>query len=564
MNFKKRRINSNISKIRQSFLKHQSTTAKETHPTTEVPEAVEKTIPNYQTLHKNLKYFTFFAGFLVILGLFWITISLVKSLDFGSLIFSFGKQLKTDSHGHTNFVLTGIGGGEHDGGNLTDTIMLVSLDQTNNNVKMLSIPRDLYIEDKATGGQRMNKIYDTYLNKYKSSAKGMEKLAESVTNVTGVSIQYTVKVDFAGFVKIIDAMGGITVNVENAIHDPFFPMGESIKYQTFDIKAGVQNLDGETALKFARSRKTTSDFDRAKRQQQVMTAIKEKAFDLNILTDPSKLQNLYGSLSDSIQTTLTVSEIIELAKIAKSINRENMESRVFSDDFTSCGGLLYTPDRSQFGGAAILLPAGKDFEETKTFANNYLYSNQIGHSPIQILNGTKTSGLALNYLNRLSRDCLDTIYYGNATNRDQENSVIYYTKDQNGQIPDALKQIKLIINAPNVEGIPPEYLETPKRAPAQIIIELGADYKSVTTTDPFNKLLYLAPIEPKVPEVTGAESISIRTETTDATSTISIPKTSTGSTTTITSKPTPTTPAKTNSTTSTTPAKPTTTKKTTP
>lgn len=524
MEFKKRRINSNLQKIREFITRSDKNPLSNTSGSNTIfPSPVSNLPP-------SLKYGVILVGILIIIGLFWLTISLIKSLDFGSLVFSFGKQLKTDSHGYTNFILTGTGGAEHDGGNLTDTIMIVSLNSDTKSVKMLSLPRDLYIDDKLTGGQRINKIYDTYYHKYKSSQEGMSKLAETITSITDIPIQYTVKVDFDGFVKIIDALGGITVNVENAIHDPYFPLGESEFYQTFNIEAGVQQLDGETALKYARSRKTTSDFDRAKRQQQIMTAIKEKAFDLDLLTNPSKLQTLYGSLADSITTNLTVSEILELAKIAKDINKDNIQSRVINDDFTSCGGILYTPVRDYFGGAAVLLPAGNEFDEMKRFAQNYFYNDTTSINPIQVLNATKTSGLAYNYLNRFSRECLDVIYYGNATNREQEKSVIYYNRDLNGKIPEALKVVKEMFDAPVVEGIPSEYLDTPKRAPAQIVLEIGMDYQNLTFPDPFNNLKYMTPIEDpnaeKTDETTGAEPIAIRGETTASHS-----STSTGTTT---------------------------------
>ena len=451
--------------------------------------------------------------------------ALVKSLDFGSVIFSFGKQLKTDEHGKTNFLLAGIGGGEHDGANLTDTLIIASLDQQTKQVKMLSIPRDLYIEDKVNGGERINKIYDSYYHKNKDQAYGMEKLSETVTKLTGIPIQYSARIDFNGFVKIVDALGGITVNVEHDIHDPFYPKGETIKYETFDIKAGIQELDGETALKYARSRKTTSDFDRAKRQQQTIAAIKEKALSSNVLTDPAKIQNIYNSVADSIETNLSVSEILELAKIAKDINKDKMESRVLTDDFTSCGGFLYTPNRDNFGGAAVLLPAGNEFDEINRFSKEYFYSPSIGPSAIQVLNATKTPGLAQTYLNRISRDCLDVTYFGNATNREQAKSVIYYNKDQNGQIPAALNAIKEIINAPVLEGIPAEYLQTAKRASSQIVIEIGADYKSITSADPFSKLLYTAPTIPKTTTETTAqpEAINIRKTSSETDSNNSTP-----------------------------------------
>lgn len=492
MNFKKRRIRNHLRKIANTPLSN--------HP--------DHSLSNHTPRNLNPRYIhliTIVAGIIILFGFFWVTVSIIKSLDFGSLVFSFGKELKKDTHKQTNFLLVGVGGDMHDGSNLTDTIIIASLSDKDKKVKMLSLPRDLYVDDKQTGGQRINKIYDTYLNQYDSSPKAMSKLGEVVTTMTGIPINYYVKVNFDGFVKIVDALGGVTIDVEDAIYDPYYPKGETIRYETFSLPAGIQEMDGETALKYARSRKTTSDFDRAKRQQQLLSAMKEKALSLNILTDPGKIQNLYNSLADSLETNLSVAEIIELAKLSRDINKDQLESRVLSDDFTSCGGLLYTPVRDYFAGAAVLLPAGNDFDELKRFAVNYFYLPSDTLTEIQVLNGTKIPGLAGEYLNRLSRDCLNVVYYGNASNRELKTSTIYYlpnpaTTESNptniNPLPKAVELIKQTIDAPAVEGIPPDYLSGEKRQNSRIVIELGADYKKLTTEDPFNKLLYMTPIAP--------------------------------------------------------------------
>ncbi|MCC6643589.1 LCP family protein [Candidatus Peregrinibacteria bacterium] len=501
MNFKKRRIRTNLSKIKNIVNKP----AEETTSTNFDPEQLEHNSSKHSNNH-SMHLLSIGAGIIILVALFWVAFSLIKNLDFGSIVFSFGKDLHKDDHKLTNFLLVGTGGAEHDGSNLTDTIIVASLDQESKTVKMLSLPRDLYIDDKETGGQRINKVYDTYLVKYKNSPKAMEKLGELITSLTDMPIHYYVKIDFDGFVKIVDAMGGVTVDVEHSIYDPNYPLGETDKYTTFKIDAGVQNLDGETALKFARSRKTTSDFDRAYRQQQLLSAIKEKAISLDILTNPTKIQSLYNSVADSIETNLSVTEIIELAKISKDIDKNAIQSRVITDDYTSCGGLLYTPVREYFGGAAVLLPAGEEYDEINKFSDNYFNSKGTLNHEIQVLNGTKTANLALTVLNRLSRDCLNVVYYGNASDRTLEKSVIYYNTDLpeesaenqkkivSDNIPPEIAIIKKIFDAPVIEGIPPEYLESEKRANSKIVIEMGADYKSLLSKDAFDNLKYTTPV----------------------------------------------------------------------
>lgn len=501
MNFKKRRIRNKLTKIQKIL--ETPTPENITPPTTSIPvqeipvasspftnfEPAEEPYKKTGLSQKHIAGLSIIGGIILIFGLGFLIINLVKSLDFGSFIFSFGQELSKDEHQKTNFLLIGTGGEGHDGANLTDTLIVASLDQQNKQVKMISIPRDLYVDLADTGGQRINKVYDTYLNEGETGA--IEKLEETITKITGAEIQYYVKVDFDGFVKIIDALGGVEVNVEDTIHDPFYPKGETIYYETFHIDAGLQTLDGETALKYARSRKTTSDFDRARRQQQLMAAVKDKALSLDLLTNPDKLQKLYSSIDSSIETDLTVSEILELGKLSQDINRDQIDSRVLSDQFDSCGGFLYTPNREMFGGASVLLPAGNDFQYINQFTRDYFDNDFRQISEIQVLNGTKTSGLAGKYLDMLNRACLNVVYYGNANDRAMDESRIFYAVDEEGNPPADLELVKHYLNAPAIEGIPPEYLETEKRANSKIVIELGADYKQIAADDPYDKLLYV-------------------------------------------------------------------------
>lgn len=532
MNFKKRKIRHNLNKTNHyNETPSESESSAEKLPDINFPQP-RKAKDNSNSFH----LLSIGAGIIVLFALFWIAFSMIKTIDFSSLVFSFGKDLHKDDNKLTNFLLVGVGGSEHDGSNLTDTIILASLDQHNKLVKMLSLPRDLYIDDKLTGGQRINKLYDTYLVKYKNSAKAMGELEKTVSEMTDMPIQYYIKIDFNGFVKIVDALGGVDVNVEKAIYDNTYPLGETEKYTTFKIDAGPQHLDGETALKYARSRHTTSDFDRARRQQLLLAAIKEKAFSLELLTNPTKIQNLYNSVADSLETNLSVAEIIELAKLAKDINKDNIQSRVITDDYGNCGGLLYTPVRDYFGGAAVLLPAGEKYEEINKFSHNYFNSPSLLTNEIQVLNGTKTSGLALTALNRLSRECLNVVYYGNAANRELKTSTIYYQlpASENAEekktdeksivpanLPPEIAIIKQFFNAPVVEGIPAEYLESPKRANTSIVVELGADYKQIMSDDPFDHLKYMTPVAKEEDETatdTSEHPISATTTTTSTTS----------------------------------------------
>lgn len=443
---------------------------------------------NKYTLHITTVTGSLMVIFVLVFGIY----SVIKSLDFSSIVFSFGKTLLTDENGRTNILLIGSGGEGHDGANLTDTIIVASIDYENKVVPMISIPRDFYVISDEYGNQRINSVYDTFMRR-DGKRQGIQKLKEIVEGITGTDIQYYAFVNFQGFEDIVDAIGGVEVMVEDDIYDPYYPKGETIYFETFKLKAGLQLLDGETALKYARSRKTTSDFDRARRQQQLIYAIKDRAFSMAILTDPGKIKSVYDSVADSIDTNLSLAEILELAKLSKEFSKDNILPVVLNDDPSSCGGLLYTPAREYFDGASVLLPAGGDYSHLHRIVNTvFNYTKTVSaQEEIQVLNGTKTPGLAGVTMNLLLRNCLNVTYYGNATNRALEQSTIYYKPGPEGEEPATLALIKELVPVPVMAGIPPEYTESEKRQNTVIVIELGIDYLDIKPEEPFNTLKFL-------------------------------------------------------------------------
>lgn len=472
---------------------------------------------NKYTLHIA----TITGSILVILVLVFGIYTVIKSLDFSSIVFSFGKTLLTDEHGRTNIMLIGAGGEGHDGANLTDTIILASIDYENKVVPMISIPRDFYIISNQYGNQRINSVYDTFLRR-QSKAEGIQILKEIVGEITGTEIQYYAFVNFQGFEDIVDSLDGVEILVENDIYDPYYPKGETIYFETFKLKAGLQQLDGATALKYARSRKTTSDFDRAKRQQKLMYAIKDRALSMEILTNPNKIKSLYDSVAGSIDTNLSLAEILELAKFAEEFNKDDIFPAVLNDDPNSCGGLLYTPAREYFDGASVLLPAGKDYSPVQQVVSTlFNHTKTVAtQEEIQVLNGTKTPGLAGVTMNLLLRNCLNVTYYGNASDRSLTKSTIYYKPGPEGEEPVTLSLIKELVPLPVIAGIPPEYTESAKRQNATIVIELGIDYLDLKPEEPFNTLKFLtapASTKPATSDDT-ADTDSTTIKPTDSTS----------------------------------------------
>ncbi len=225
----------------------------------------------------------------------------------------------------------------------TDTMILVTIDPENKTAGMLSLPRDLWLEIPGFYESRINTAY--YLGEKNDYPGGGPALAmKTVQYNFGVPVHFYVEVDFDGFRKIVDTLGGLDIQVPKTIDDPTYP-DEDYGYDPFHINAGLQHLDGATALKYARTRHLDSDFGRAARQQQVLMAIKDKALKLGLLP---KVPELWTTMAGTVNTDLQLVDILELAKLADKITPDKVETVVLGKDYT----VNYTTD----AGAMVLLP----------------------------------------------------------------------------------------------------------------------------------------------------------------------------------------------------------------
>ena len=295
----------------------------------------------------------------------------LKVLNVRSIVSVAATDLPTDSYGHTNVLLLGKGDANHDGIDLTDTIMIASLDPTKTkSAVLLSVPRDLYLlKTEHMGVGKINTMYRDYKTalirqgktKEEASKLAMTEMGKELGLALGIQIHEVVMVDFSGFVQAVDAVGGVDVDVTKDLMDTEYPANET-SYTTFEIHAGPQHLDGETALKYARSRHSTSDFDRSRRQQQILKALSDKMKSGGMLARPDQIVQLISILKEHVDTTLAVRDMLGLAKIGESIDPTNLYSVQLNDQnglygaFVLPGGLLYTPPRDQFKGSSVLLP----------------------------------------------------------------------------------------------------------------------------------------------------------------------------------------------------------------
>ncbi|MBT4384701.1 LCP family protein [Candidatus Peregrinibacteria bacterium] len=396
------------------------------------------------------------------------------------------KSLTTDQNGNTNILLLGVGGEGHDGQNLTDTMIIASIDRKKNLVPMLSIPRDIYVENDIVGwGTRINSIYEFILDEHEDHELAMDQLIKEVENLSDMEIHYYAKIDFQGVTDVIDALGGIEVTVEEDIYDPYYPDDYTYEFNTFSLSAGTQIMDGDTALKYARSRYTTSDFDRAKRQHQIIDAFRARALSIGFLLNPNKIKNTYYAISNNFQTDLTLTDMLNLASMAPDFNSDSLISQVFHDDASQTGGFLYTPDREDYGGAFVLTPYSENFDELQIFSQLYFYHPEIlmDQIPIQVVNGTKEEGLAGLTKMQLNRYGFNPVGFGNAVSTDQKKSrIIIRNELRDGEfeetdISETLELLPTFIPGADIyKTAPEEYNELNWPTEARIIVELGEDF----------------------------------------------------------------------------------------
>jgi len=235
----------------------------------------------------------------------------------------------------------------------TDTMLVVSLDPASNSLGVLSIPRDLYVE--VPGYSELQRVNSPMvLGELRQPGFGPQLMMQTVQYNLGIRVHDYVAVDFNTFVKVIDTIGGVDIDVPYNISDPQYP-DMNYGYDPFYIRAGLQHLDGLTALKYARTRHGDNDFQRAQRQQQVLYAIRDKILDLDMLPQLIvQAPTLWNDLSTGVSTGLTFDQIIQLALYLKDIPGENIKTGVIDEHYTigyttSQGASVLVPDRAQLG-----------------------------------------------------------------------------------------------------------------------------------------------------------------------------------------------------------------------
>ncbi len=374
-----------------------------------------------------LKPLLIVIGIVVVIGavVIWKTGSLLSKISTnGNLLGSMGhmipgvsNEVKGEKDGRINVLLLAMRGvSDPNGGSLADTSMVISLDIKDNKVSYVSIPRDLLVSDvqDASAFSKINAIYAQGVSKG-GVAQGIIDAEKKYSEVAGVPIHYTVVANYNAFNDVVAAVGGVPINLkqpfeENAqfnqsgVCDGSYFTVPTGKFETktkkskdalgkvigtrvtaqyplctpapeavechgdFKLPAGQQTLDAATALCFARSRDNSSDFDRAKRQQMILQALKTKALSIGTLTDFNKINGIINGLGKNFSTDLQGWEMKQLYTIYMAMEKKNptVIQRVLDEDPNE--GLLYGKSDPTYGD--VILPKGDNYDKIHQLIQN--------------------------------------------------------------------------------------------------------------------------------------------------------------------------------------------------
>ena len=326
--------------------------------------------------------FLFVLGFLSVQGANLLSRLHLKPRDLLSFLGTPVENLD-NTNGVTNFLILGIRGEGTDSPNLADTIIVLSYNHETKTPTMISVPRDLWVPSLQT---KINATY--YYGEKKDPPAGIQMAQGAILEDLGLPIHYTAVINFTIFKETIDLLGGIDVDINPGFSDTEFPiLGQenaqpiSARFETITFATGSAHLNGDTALKFVRSRHSVgdegTDFARSRRQQQVISALRQKMLTPSFLLDKNKLDAFFAILDRNLKTNITQNLYPTLAKIALDAKNNPVRSITFSDQPDENGvTILYNPPSKQYKGEWVLIPKDNNWSALKKYLDNFLKNKQ--------------------------------------------------------------------------------------------------------------------------------------------------------------------------------------------
>lgn len=276
------------------------------------------------------------------------------------------------SKDRVNLLFLGEAGSNHDGASLTDTIIFSSIAADGS--VLISIPRDIWLD---SGKSKINSLYST---------GGFPKIESAMEDILGQKIDGSILIDFSLFERIIDQVGGVRVNVEAAFDDYYYPLpgkendpcsGDptlACRFEHLHFEAGWQTMDGQTALKFARSRHAEgdegTDYARSRRQQMIIAALKNQVFSWKFLAQPVRVLELARMIKNDLKNDLSKETLLSVVKIMLWPKARAFSTYVL-DGWEKAEGYLYHPAKHS-SGLWVLLPQGNNWLGVHQFVESIL------------------------------------------------------------------------------------------------------------------------------------------------------------------------------------------------
>jgi polyisoprenyl-teichoic acid--peptidoglycan teichoic acid transferase len=379
-----------------------------------------------------------------------------------------GNKLLGEKNGQVNVLLLGIGGPGHDGPYLSDTIIVAQLKPKENKATLTSIPRDYLVNTKELGQRKINAVFAEHYEDTKDWDKAGEATIDVVEKISGLEIPYFAVIDFEGFTKTIDVLGGVDVTVDRTFTDYTFPNNSGGYIPAVTFKEGPEHMDGKRALIFARSRHAAgeegTDYARGLRQQKIISATKEKLTSLNIVADVGKINEMFGIVGDHFHTNLTPGEMIRLYTLTKNYNGESIASLSLDPET----GLICPKVLETNGAFVLTLCAGKSGEDiVNFFKESFATSNVASEKAVVWLADSSVAG---NLYKKAEQELVNnniTVYKMIYTGKPLTQSVVYPVNQKDGTI----QLIKDKLSASEVSLAPPGVKIDPKKV--DLIVILG-------------------------------------------------------------------------------------------
>jgi LCP family protein required for cell wall assembly len=343
-------------------------------------------------------------------------------------------RLRGEGDGRVNVLVLGRGGEGHEGADLTDTIILVSIDPIAKEAALLSIPRDLYVAVPGSGSMKINSVFYTgkaqALNQSnavnadtikRAEESGANLLDKTVEQTLGVPVHYHAIIDFQGFKQAVDTVGGIDFNVPSSVREQMRIDGRNY---LLDVSPGQQHMDGFEALAYSRSRHTSArgDFDRSERQRLIVLALKEKTLSLGTFSNPAKISSLLDTFGDHVHTNFSLQDLSRLYDISKDIGSSKISSIGLADppnNYVTTGTI---------GDQSVVIPrAGVgDYREIQSYIRNTLKDGFIKNenASVTVLNGTSVPGVATAKAEELRSFGYNVVKVDNAPTKNYDKSVL--------------------------------------------------------------------------------------------------------------------------------------------